>query len=391
MPRPNTNVVINGTVRRTDNNNPGPSWVVLSRSATETLSGTTRRKPNGKFINPTSYSLSNKVVIAANGMVSTTNRSTGSVTRYNGPVGTRGAVLTDPNAFDAVLTESGLVVPPSMRDQALIKARLAMKQQDVNLGVAFAERKRTADLVTTTATSLVKSLRNLRRGRWRQAWRDLGTSGPEPRGRSIPQKWLEMQYGWKPLLSDVYGSVDALARRDNSDWRVTGKGSVRVNLGNAKSISHNPGYTDVSVRGWKGCFVRIDAVPENDMLKALSALGVTNPAVIGWELVPFSFMVDWFLPIGQYLDSLDAMLGYGPATCSISSFSKAEWIVTRSGGESPTLRRAAECSPAYQRRIILSREARTSVPLPTLPRFRDGRSLNRMANALSILALTFGR
>ena len=41
----------------------------------------------------------------------------------------------------------------------------------------------------------------------------------------------------------------------------------------------------------------------------LAATGFSNPLNLGWELVPFSFVVDWFVGIGNYLSSLDATLG----------------------------------------------------------------------------------
>jgi hypothetical protein len=39
-------------------------------------------------------------------------------------------------------------------------------------------------------------------------------------------------------------------------------------------------------------------------------LGLINPAVVAWELVPFSFLVDWFIPVGKFLDSWTDQLGY---------------------------------------------------------------------------------
>jgi hypothetical protein len=31
--------------------------------------------------------------------------------------------------------------------------------------------------------------------------------------------------------------------------------------------------------------------------------------MVAWELVPFSFVLDWFIPIGSYLSQLDASAG----------------------------------------------------------------------------------
>lgn len=44
-------------------------------------------------------------------------------------------------------------------------------------------------------------------------------------------------------------------------------------------------------------------------LKRAAQLGLTNPTEILWELAPFSFVLDWILPIGDWLKSLDSGFG----------------------------------------------------------------------------------
>ena len=38
-------------------------------------------------------------------------------------------------------------------------------------------------------------------------------------------------------------------------------------------------------------------------------LGLLNPISVAWELVPFSFLIDWFVPVGNYLDSFTDFVG----------------------------------------------------------------------------------
>lgn len=378
-----------------------------SRRASESSSGTNRRKPQG-WLKPTDYSLDSYRQITSRGMVDFQVRSTisGSLVggyRTSGLVGSGHLVFGDDgNLFNAAVPDSWFHVPTSLRDKALIEARLKMKRGDVNLGIAFAERNRTARLVAETAEQLTCSLRNLRRGNFRQAGRCLGIGNPgRPRFSTVPQRWLELQYGWKPLLSDVYGSVDALTRRPSDNWIVTGTGLARERNNGVHSMEFTnagspAGQVDVSKSGWRGCYVRIDAIPENDLLMSLSSLGITNPALIGWELVPFSFVVDWFLPIGSFLESLDAMLGYGESYTSISAYAEMDAKINRTGRS--ILRPAqglkdetmVSVTPGSVRKVRLRRQAMSGVPLPTLPRLRDGRTLTRMANALSLLAQVFG-
>lgn len=376
------------------------SATVPARSASESYVYVSRRKPEG-WVPPTPYTFRHDSVYASAGSIERKMfyTSTGQVTDHHifeGRLGTNSTYGNTVLTIDDLVPSKDRQVQASLVDRALIIARSKMKQGDVNLGVAFAERNRTAQLVGDTATQLVKSLRALRRGDWRRAGRELGITNPsKPRGSTIPQKWLELQYGWKPLLSDVYGSADALTRQPRQNWRVTGKGLTKEEFTQRKLFEDLSKRWRGTARGWKGCHIRIDAVPDNDLLMSLSSLGVTNPLLIGWELVPFSFVVDWFLPIGSYLDSLDAMLGYGETWYCESKFSTCTTVYTpESGSFVGTLNRtasfSANASSMACKSVRLDRRVLQGVPLPTMPRLRDGRTLGRMANALSLLAQVFG-
>lgn len=384
--RQNFSVTIRGKYTHLRDGKPYREAEVTSATATETTSGTRRRKPKG-WIPPTPYFMTRKVTRVRNGSQTRIRVSDGRIDRFSGPLGAHSSTGSDANRFNSALSERWLLDHDSIRDKALIRARSKMKQGDVNLGVAFAERNQTARLVADTATSLVKSLRSLRRGNWRDAWRHLGSNRRDrPKGDSIPRKWLEMQYGWKPLLSDVYGSVEALSRQPPSNWIVTGTGIEKETISLFQDGTSSMDLCDVGVEAMRGVFCRIDAVPENDLLQAFSSLGITNPLLIGWELVPFSFMVDWFLPIGSYLESLDAMLGYGESWYSESRLSRGNWKVIPKNGAALGSELSWNCTVGTKEVVRLHRTTQAGVPLPTMPRLRDGRSLTRMANALSILA-----
>lgn len=299
------------------------------------------------------------------------------------------------NALNDQLREDVSSHLVSMRDKAITKARLKMKDQQVNLGAALGEANTTARMVGDTALTIARSIRQLRRGNFYGAARDLGLNRRNLRTDStnLHQRWLELQYGWKPLLSDVYGACDALAKRDKGHFRMTGISNQRakankqwfyggLGTGYRCSVDYNAEY---------GVKCRIDALPENDLLIVLSQLGVTNPGTVAWELVPFSFVVDWFLPIGDFLNQLDALLGYSNITSSVSTFSKETF---RGRGVTSVGPYGLTCdhndSKFYCEVISLRREASVgSAPLPNLPRFKDPRSYVHLANGLSLLAQAF--
>jgi hypothetical protein len=50
-------------------------------------------------------------------------------------------------------------------------------------------------------------------------------------------------------------------------------------------------------------------VVTSQSLTAAQQAGLTNPALVAWELVPYSFVFDWFVSVGGYLEALTATQG----------------------------------------------------------------------------------
>ena len=49
---------------------------------------------------------------------------------------------------------------------------------------------------------------------------------------------------------------------------------------------------------------------QSNPLAELSSVGLINPVELAWELLPYSFVVDWFLPIGPWISALTADVGF---------------------------------------------------------------------------------
>lgn len=279
--------------------------------------------------------------------------------------------------------------PEGLRYKAEVDALLQLKGQDVDLGVAFAERSKTAQMVGDAASRLAKAYRHVRKGNFRKASSELGV-----RFRKQTSNWLELQYGWKPLLNDVYGSAKALAEsmHEPKQWRVTVKGRSQESIReNTVVVAGNPAFfCDYSA--FMGCFVRLDYIPSDERLIALSNLGLTNPLQIGWELAPYSFVVDWMLPIGDWLSSFDAALGYDFKSGSRSQITKSETKLRPFNDHSgPYRAHFNSLSEGRGRSVRLDRVAYTQSPLPFPPVPKNPVSLGHMANGLSLLAEAFGR
>lgn len=403
MARSPVNLFIPGTCTIT---RPNGNFVATNtgteKRVSETCSGTTRRKPKG-WMTPTSYRFEKFNIDYQRGVCINApfgdDSSTGQV--YSGGVGISGAGRFNGNDhFDEALLYANAKVDPGLVNRALIKARNNLKSTNINVGIAWAERSRTARLVGDTASNIGKAFNQLKRGNVRRAMRQLGIDSrkDEPRGNSVPKKWLELQYGWKPLLSDVFGACEELSKSPKHDWRVTAKGRIQqTDVYTAKQNLVDGVVFDgwnVTARLQRSAYVRIDALPENEALISLASIGVTNPLLVAWELVPYSFVVDWLVPVGGWLESLDAMLGYGSAYTSSSFLARANWDdnfsqrIKKSSAEDGY----QECRFTGSKRMIyLDRSVSTGVPLPSFPGIKDPFSFGHMANGLALLSQAFGR
>lgn len=145
----------------------------------------------------------------------------------------------------------------------------------------------------------------LKRGDFSTAARQLGTAPRTTslRGKDVSGRWLELQYGWLPLIGDSYQAAKA--------FEAISKGPRRalVKVGTSKKRSDKDGTT---VNG----FVRQRAYHakkmylQYEMYEEMSVprqLGLEDPASVLWENTPYSFVVDWFIPIGTYLENLNAI------------------------------------------------------------------------------------
>lgn len=397
MTRPNINVSIPGVRYFSSPPSAVPSIAVFTaRNSTENTAGTSRHKPRG-WISPTSYTITATYRQGCFGTREVLPLGGGGY-RYSGLIG---PAIGSPNPLsletecNRAMTQSDASEAIEQLNQlAILQARANLKGMRINLGQAFGERNQTARLIGDTASRLARAYRSLRRGNPRDAMRALGLTpgGREPRGSSVPRKWLELQYGWKPLLSDVYGACDALSKRSGDDWSVVAKGSgmeQRFESFFAIPSGSSPEGSSVSARSETGAFCRIDAYPSGAITSSLASVGVTNPINLAWELLPFSFVVDWFLPLGPWLDSMDATAGFTIRGSSLSRRVRATWSCSGTSGVLSNGTKVTNDWSGGKTSFWLSRSVNISFPRPQFPRLKDPGSFRHMADGLALLTQAF--
>lgn len=315
-------------------------------------------------------------------------------TQYSGALGTS-------FCSDAIRRFSG---PTIFNLENLVKMKVLeqLKGMNINLAQAIAERDQTLKLLATAISRIGRSYSALRHGNFRGAAAALGVgSGRNSPGftfayardqqRAIARGWLELQYGWRPLLNDIYGAAQEFEKQLAGTRRqqyVTISRSSK--LQDEEVVVRTPfeGGIDTIVFGkniTKKVMVKYKLA--NPVLTTTAALGLTNPALVAWELVPFSFVVDWMLPIGGYLNALDATLGWTFQDGAITTFE----IYTVKAN------RTASARPGYVKysaNIDFNRTETNCLRgslgawgvMPVLPAVKDPASVQHVLNALALLS-----
>lgn len=122
--------------------------------------------------------------------------------------------------------------------------------------------------------------------------------------------WLAYTYGVAPLISDVNATLKDIGREQRS-WRKYSQ-SAKIEPTKSEYVSRN-GFTSYKHESELIGFVKASCIMDSELNlpKNISVRGIDprNFAAVGWELIPFSFMVDWLIPIGGYLSGYDSIGG----------------------------------------------------------------------------------
>lgn len=328
--------------------------------------------------------------------------------RGNGTIefGICGGSLGNPTAFPTNQIDS-------VRNRAIVNLLNRMKDQKLNLAQTFAERQQTISLIATSATRIANAFLALRKG-------DILTAGhhlahpvgvrkkrrfdfafSRDRQLAVANGWLELQYGWKPLLQDIYGAAELTAQRVSGE--VHSKASGSATLSDREIIKRvETGYSPLGSAGKDNVTITIKRFIQakyvcsffitNPASRSLSQMGFTNPALLAWELLPYSFVVDWFIPIGNYLSTLDATLGMNFQGGCATLFERYELEETRTGtGQYYFSYRMVGSTYGGSSTVSVKRTQLRSFPRASLPSFKNPLSTTHALNAIALLRNSFKR
>jgi hypothetical protein len=202
--------------------------------------------------------------------------------------------------------------------KAAIEARNRISPILVQSLVSVAELPKTINLLGDTIKSLAKIIRGVKKGNWADVLEGIGStrkvrSYPNFVRDSAAKRWLELRYGWTPLIMEVQGTIKALSKRDPIKPRATSRRVVsKTAISEWDLIQSQAQFSDQHFHYIfsKRVDARAYCLYEAELTtRSARDFGVTEFPLAAWELVPFSFVVDWFIPVGNWIEALTPKLG----------------------------------------------------------------------------------
>lgn len=138
----------------------------------------------------------------------------------------------------------------------------------------------------------------------------------------MSNEWLEYRYGIRPFVSDICNLLRAFEQRQvnrRQTSRSYGGARKKTSVSRTTKQSAIPctysAFKEREVAVRAGVLYLVDPVYTQSLFHKL---GLDKPLEAAWDLIPFSFIVDWFFNVGAAISAW---------TPDIGVQSLAQWVV----------------------------------------------------------------
>lgn len=293
---------------------------------------------------------------------------------------------TNPTVRDIMMTgySTGLMVPPQLVSsitnadiqRAIVNMLRAVGDSKWSAGEMIAEMQGSVDMIAKSARTLSNAMMAASRRNWRGVAKALKVDLPKiKKGATTGDGWLAFNFGWAPVVSDIANS--ALFLSGAMDTRDPPIIMARTRLGDSKKTSSSSAHqyawgsgliffpykeVDVTTDEWKASvYFKIDA----SFFRGLSQYGIAGLST-PWAVLPMSFVADWVIPIGDFLEAMDATIGLSYLGGSQTRFRRSERTRTYGTpyGSTGVVVRSGTAFAMPTNRFDMVRSVWTSPPVP---------------------------
>jgi len=203
-----------------------------------------------------------------------------------------------------------------LEPKVIRKVYSKLANQKVHIGNLIAERHQTLELLVTN-WKRIKDLVLLKKGILK------GISKAVVSPRFWANEVLAFKFGVEPLIADIQSAIKVL-ESGLGDYELV----VRTNSTQSFSFDYDMGSFNGKATISYVVKYRID----NVLAKRLDEFGLLDPAQIAWEVTPWSFVVDWLIPVGDWIESLTQTVGLSFKTGTRKIKLVGTWKIKRVSG-----------------------------------------------------------
>ena len=230
-----------------------------------------------------------------------------------------------------VLLDSGVALPPnttdalaSVRGQAIARAFAKVHAGDMQSLVTAAELPKTIKMVQQNLRSALKILKSFKK------W-DLKFLKGSISSKTLASKWLEYRYGIMPLvydLQDLVKSINSIrsgSQQLRKTFRASATAEARGSTPRTLPVQGPGGSLTLTLESIQLASVSAratvlvgftDSKGSGNISRILGGFDFISSA---WELVPFSFVVDWFVNVGDWVASWQPMVASKVLTSCVTT------------------------------------------------------------------------
>lgn len=192
------------------------------------------------------------------------------------------------------------------------------------LATTLAERRKSMSMLTSRLIQIHRAAAALKRGRFKKfvqvlgvqpRWKDRSKAWARP--KQFSSLWLEYWFGWAPLIGDIYLSLEnQLTVIPRS--KIRAGASVPYEFFRRQSSNYGRDWGETHETGKIRCLITgyVDVVDEH--LHNRQKLGLMNPFRTALDLIPFSWLANWFVNLQQIVGSLTDFAGLKLSGATVS-------------------------------------------------------------------------
>jgi len=258
-------------------------------------------------------------------------------------------------------------------------------------GVFLAELKQTSRLFIESTLSIAKflgSIKKTRKGKLRATWK-----GATQVANNLGGLWLLFRYGITPLYYDMRDSMDLLKNKVNVFDRRCFCKTNKITATQMSTAKLPKGSVELiaQTKLWFKAWFQPEPGYYALMQRLRDQFGLTNGASIAYELVTLSFVVDWFIDVGGYLEALNQPHGYSVSLVEYNRFTKKIQTINPNYSGKSYNTYSVQRGPSCTRDLMRYDRSSMNYPSPRIPTLEVNLNPKRIADALSLLAGAYTR